>query len=99
MIADRTTYSIVYEIWEPPEDKGGKLNSQLILILILTTKFFQKSLVRLRMKITTAKKLHIPTTIFEKTTGSYLFLINTSWPLGQSMKTFKFQLALCHHIK
>ena len=24
---DRTTYSIVYEIWEPPEDKGGKLNS------------------------------------------------------------------------
>ena len=26
MIADRTTYSIVYEIWEPPEDKGGKLN-------------------------------------------------------------------------
>ena len=27
MIADHTTYSIVYEIWEPPEDKGGKLNS------------------------------------------------------------------------
>ena len=26
MIADHTTYSIVYEIWEPPEDKGGKLN-------------------------------------------------------------------------
>ena len=66
MIADRTTYSIVYEIWEPPEDKGGKLNSYSQL------NFPEKS-GKIRMKITTAKKLLIPTTIFEKTTGSYLF--------------------------
>ena len=66
MIADRTTYSIVYEIWEPPEDKGGKLNSYSQL------NFPEKS-GKINNENNYRKKLHIPTTIFEKTTGSHLF--------------------------
>ena len=93
MIADRTTYSIVYEIWEPPEDKGGKLNSYSQLN-------FPEKYGKIKSENNYDKKNCIFLQQFLKKLQDHIcFLKNTSWPLGQSMKTFKFQLALCHHVK